>query len=81
MSETVVGGGPRAWVAEPKVEDALRHPPFDLKDNDGPSMLWVNAHVLEERHSLPGTADRLRELAVKWANERKASGPNHMREQ
>jgi hypothetical protein len=55
------------WREEPRAD---RKPPFDLKDHDGPSMLWMNAQVLEERYELPGHAERLRELAIKWAQDR-----------
>jgi hypothetical protein len=44
--------------------------PFDLKDHDGPSMLWLEAYRLEDKFDLPNDAARLRELAIRWVKDR-----------
>lgn len=61
---------PWTWIAKEPERKKFKDAPFSLKDNDGPSHLWIIAYMLEDKHGLEATADNLRRHAEQWAKER-----------
>lgn len=64
------------WIANELERKPFPKAPFELKDHDGPSMLWLEAYRLEDKFDLPNDAERLRQLATKWAAEQSREAAN-----